>query len=418
MTRRIQVDTAVVDIDSLVPYPHNPRRGDVDAIAESLSVNGQYRPIVVNRASREILAGNHTWRAAKSLGWRKIAVTFVDADPETAARIVLADNRTHDLGSYNHQGLLDLLTWLPDVEGTGFTAYDVAQMESITGTEGLFPSDTEPGSQGTTVDGRVVIEVGRYRLGVDPDAFGPWKAALVARVGEDRKRQAAEAARLIGFAATWQPPKRVGRTRRKVVPGSEPTFSLQDTEVVPVADLQPYARNAREGDIGAISESLRVNGQYRPLVVNRRDNTILVGNHTWAAAKALGWPTVAVTWVDVDDIAAARIVLADNRTAEIGTYDEDALINLLTGLDGLEGTGFDGDDLDDLIRGVSGQISAGRLHDYATVVVEKWREKVLLDAYAAWEDAIRAEFGWTQEEVAGGIVTRLGLPADCWSVTR
>lgn len=60
-------------ISELHTYRRNPRRGDVDAIASSLRKRGQYRPIVVNlgtNASKrmEILAGNHTYLAAKQLG--------------------------------------------------------------------------------------------------------------------------------------------------------------------------------------------------------------------------------------------------------------------------------------------------------------------------------------------------------------
>ena len=74
-----------VEIDSIRPFEANPRRGDVEAVAESLRVNGQYRPIVVNRPTGEILAGNHTWQAAKRLGWKSIAATFVEVDAEQAA---------------------------------------------------------------------------------------------------------------------------------------------------------------------------------------------------------------------------------------------------------------------------------------------------------------------------------------------
>lgn len=63
------LEALAVDIDSVRPFESNPRRGDVKAIAESLRVNGQYRPIVANKRTGEILAGNHTWQAAKSLSW-------------------------------------------------------------------------------------------------------------------------------------------------------------------------------------------------------------------------------------------------------------------------------------------------------------------------------------------------------------
>jgi len=126
-----------------------------------------------------------------------------------------------------------------------------------------------------------------------------------------------------------------------------------------VADLHTYHRNARQGDIGAISVSLATNGQYRPIVVNRGTHTgrpmeVLAGNHTLMAARELGWPTLAAVIVDVDEHAATRIVLADNRTADLGSYDETLLVDLIQSLDGeYAGSGYDGDDLDELLAGLN-----------------------------------------------------------------
>jgi hypothetical protein len=53
-----------------------------------------------------------------------------------------------------------------------------------------------------------------------------------------------------------------------------------------------FTINVRQGDIGAISESLKAHGQYRPIVVDKRTNRILAGNHTWKAAKSLGWTQI------------------------------------------------------------------------------------------------------------------------------
>lgn len=92
------LDHLTIPIDQPRPRKNNPRRGNIDTIAESLERNGQYRPIVVNKPTGEILAGNHTYAAAKRLGWTHIAATFVDVDEDQAARIILADNRTADLG--------------------------------------------------------------------------------------------------------------------------------------------------------------------------------------------------------------------------------------------------------------------------------------------------------------------------------
>ncbi|MET7889958.1 ParB/RepB/Spo0J family partition protein [Streptomyces mirabilis] len=123
---------------------------------------------------------------------------------------------------------------------------------------------------------------------------------------------------------------------------------------VPVDDLTGYHRNPRTGDVDAIAESLRVNGQYKAIVVNRgthtgRPNEILAGNHTWAAAKELGWEQVAATWVDVSEEDAARIVVVDNRTSDLAGYDSELLADILEDLPNLDGTGYDQTALDKLL---------------------------------------------------------------------
>jgi DNA modification methylase len=66
---------------------------------------------------------------------------------------------------------------------------------------------------------------------------------------------------------------------------------------------------------------------------------------------------VPVYWVDVDDATARRIMLADNRTNDLATYDDEVLAELLEAAaadDDLLGTGYDGDDLDDLLADFGG----------------------------------------------------------------
>lgn len=123
---------------------------------------------------------------------------------------------------------------------------------------------------------------------------------------------------------------------------------------MPVADLALLPGNPRQGDIGAVSESMRVNGVYQPIIVNKGTHTgrpleIIAGNHRAQAAQQLGHDTVPAIVLDVDDEAAARIALADNRTSDLASYDTDALLVMLQQLPDLTGTGYDGDDLDALL---------------------------------------------------------------------
>lgn len=142
---------------------------------------------------------------------------------------------------------------------------------------------------------------------------------------------------------------------------------MDEIEHVKLDELRTYPTNARVGNVNAIADSLEVNGQYRPIVVNRRTSEILAGNHTWQAARRLGWETIAVTYVDVDEDAARRIVLADNRTNDLASYDDAGLVDLLkqqleSDLE-LAGTGFDEDDLASLITAIAESTDSGELDE-------------------------------------------------------
>lgn len=125
----------------------------------------------------------------------------------------------------------------------------------------------------------------------------------------------------------------------------EPVAAIS-VERVPTASLIPHPANARRGDVEVIKESLIAHGQFVPLVAQRSTRHIVKGNHTWQAADELGLAKVDVVWLDVDDDQALRIMLVDNRTADLGRYEEQSLTDLLAGLDGLAGTGYEAGDLD------------------------------------------------------------------------
>lgn len=118
----------VVDIDRVQPWEANPRQGDVGAISVSLSEYGQTKPIVVQRASGRIIAGNHTWQAAKALEWTKIAVAFVDLDDATAEEYATVDNRTSDRASYDEELQVAVLRRIQErgrLEAVGFDDDDL-----------------------------------------------------------------------------------------------------------------------------------------------------------------------------------------------------------------------------------------------------------------------------------------------------
>lgn len=133
-------------IDELRTYGRNPRKGNIEAIAASLTAHGQYKPLVVNTGSLTgepwaVLAGNHTLMAMRHLNQQAqeqdqplphlmVPCWIIDVDADEAARIVLADNRTSDQSTYNTETLVDLLGELPDLTGTGYTYSDLEELQA------------------------------------------------------------------------------------------------------------------------------------------------------------------------------------------------------------------------------------------------------------------------------------------------
>lgn len=146
----------VVGIRTIKHHPQNPRKGNVDLICESLKAHGQYRPLVVQKSTRFVLAGNHTLRAARRLGWKKVAVSFVDVDDEQAKKIVLVDNRSNDTAEYDNGALVELLASLSNLTGTGYEQADIdallAEPDDAEGFIGEGTAKTDGKERGTSVD--------------------------------------------------------------------------------------------------------------------------------------------------------------------------------------------------------------------------------------------------------------------------
>jgi DNA modification methylase len=121
--------------------------------------------------------------------------------------------------------------------------------------------------------------------------------------------------------------------------------------LVPIADLEPWPGNPRHGDVDAIAGSLKRFGQPKPIVVDPMVNglgnprRIVAGHHVVLAALEQTPPWTHVSAVSNEfgsENEARAFLLADNRTAELGTIsdlDLDAQLQELR--DSLEGTGYD-----------------------------------------------------------------------------
>jgi len=125
----------------------------------------------------------------------------------------------------------------------------------------------------------------------------------------------------------------------------------QELELVAVGALRHHPENARRGNAKVVRESIRENGWYGAIIVQRSTGFVLVGNTRLDAAIAEGRREIPVIYADVDDARARRIMLADNRTSDLAEYEDESLAELLRKISaeeaGFAGTGFAGTGFDD-----------------------------------------------------------------------
>lgn len=161
----------------------------------------------------------------------------------------------------------------------------------------------------------------------------------------------------------------------------------QQIELADIGSLMPHPDNPRQGDVGSIVTSIAVNGWWGAVIASKRaDGTvvILAGEHRWRALHALqadgytqengetlpyeqlnGVPPVGkVPVIVLEGLTLAgerKILLADNRSNDLASYDDGRLAELLSELAAsgdLLGTLFDGDALDQLLADLDTAIPA------------------------------------------------------------
>jgi DNA modification methylase len=154
-----------------------------------------------------------------------------------------------------------------------------------------------------------------------------------------------------------EPKKQIPTSRRKGEPDlshiAEPLRPL----AIPCVSINFDRDNARlhsDENIDAIMKSLAEFGQDQPLVVQKQGMIVRKGNGRLQAALELGWEWIAAFVVDENDVRAVARAIADNRTAELASWDETKLAELLksireVGEIDLEVTGFSEADINQLL---------------------------------------------------------------------
>ena len=141
--------------------------------------------------------------------------------------------------------------------------------------------------------------------------------------------------------------------------------------IIHESELTLMPSNPRIGNVNVIEGSLKTFGLMSALVFRNEPDpddpksmrkVVYAGNHRLQAARNLGWSHVAA--IDGDHLTHDQIraySLADNKTGDMGTYDDDLLASLLGDLGDdptgelLAATGYTNTDLDRLMADFPGE---------------------------------------------------------------
>nr|DAO47756.1 MAG TPA: ParB protein [Caudoviricetes sp.] len=117
-----------------------------------------------------------------------------------------------------------------------------------------------------------------------------------------------------------------------------------------LGELSPYENNPRVNDeaVDAVAASIKEFGFKVPIVIDAQ-GVIVAGHTRYRAAKKLGLeavPCIVANDLSEEQIRAFR--LADNKTAELASWDEERLAQELAEIADIDMTvfGFDEDDAD------------------------------------------------------------------------
>jgi len=159
------------NIDTIQPYPKNPRQNDgaVAAVARSIQEFGWRQPVVLDKDG-VIVAGHTRWKAAKQLGLTKIPVhVAADLTPEQARSYRIADNATAAISEWDMDllpiELLELKDLNVDLSLLGFDEDELSRLLKSQCIEGLVDADEIPAPPAEAITQKGdVWRLGRHTL--------------------------------------------------------------------------------------------------------------------------------------------------------------------------------------------------------------------------------------------------------------
>lgn len=161
-----------VDINSIQPYPNNPRknRQAITPVMDSIEKYGFQQPIVVD-GDMTVIVGHTRLAAAGKLGLAQVPILVADLTPEQSSQYRVMDNKSGEYSEWDYGLLKEEFKSLWDnpwdhlgeiSQSTGFTATEIKRMFPMTQENVLEeaankpPPVTQPGDLWTLGDHRVL----------------------------------------------------------------------------------------------------------------------------------------------------------------------------------------------------------------------------------------------------------------------
>lgn len=128
------MEVVQLGINEVKEWEHNARihtKRNLDTLKQSLQSFDQYKPLIIQKSSMRIIAGNGTYAAAVSLGWDKIYCNIVDVDDQKAEAMAIADNRTGLLSQWDEKQLTESLKSLQTSGDLNLTGFDDLELDKM-----------------------------------------------------------------------------------------------------------------------------------------------------------------------------------------------------------------------------------------------------------------------------------------------
>lgn len=124
MAKKIKHETKVVELSALKPFENNPNRhpeAQIDAIAKSIDVYGQYYPIIVDE-NMQVLCGHGKLLALQAHGDTTGEVRIIHGlTDKQKKKLVIEDNKIQSLSFVSFEKVEEIIKEIGDTDIIGFS---------------------------------------------------------------------------------------------------------------------------------------------------------------------------------------------------------------------------------------------------------------------------------------------------------